>query len=87
MKLTISFTLLLLGCAACAQNKEDVKFRFNDCVKVTKGFYKDCYGRVKDAHINDEYTVYLTCDGDTNIIRVISADDLQSEKDDTCGDR
>ena len=37
------FLAMFLGLACYAA---EPKFKFNDCVKVTKGFYLDCYGHV-----------------------------------------
>lgn len=33
------------------------RFHFKDCVKVVKGFYRNCLGTVEDMNGNDHYYV------------------------------
>lgn len=56
-----SMMFLMLSLAAYAA---EPKFHFKECVKVTKGFYKDCKGRV-DSYLDYDknYNVDLNCKG------------------------
>jgi hypothetical protein len=64
---------LILGSSALGASR-DTKFVFNESVKVTNGFYKDCCGHVKSFNVNS-YNVEGTCRHE-NFIADIEQTDL-----------
>jgi hypothetical protein len=84
----LKLILLLIVCnGSCAVHAQE-KFHYDDCVKVNKGFYEGCVGRIKEGHFNDSsYMVYLTCKGGDTTIQSIDAVDLDLQKDEACNNR
>lgn len=58
------------------------KFTFNECVKVTQGFYKDCKGRLQDWDESSlTYRVRLdACNGSNAIAQIEEFSLVRCEK-------
>jgi hypothetical protein len=90
MRLVITIVLLnvilLLMLVFANTYAAETKLHYDDCVKVNKGFYEGCVGRVKEAHQDsNSYTVYLTGkDGDT-VFEDMDASNLMAQPDSVCG--
>lgn len=80
--LTAGLILISQGCSPARAAAPEL--RFGDCVIITKGFFKDCFGRVNDRY-PVEYSVSAVCQrGKHNSFKdiVVFKDDL--EKSDKC---
>ena len=53
----LKYFVLLLIASTCFAYEQ--KFHFMDCVKVNKGFYKDCKGKVTQFYGIDMYEVAI----------------------------
>jgi hypothetical protein len=79
----------LVICAFCTAHAgpKQPKLHYDDCVKVTSGFYKDCVGLVKGVYSPDSgsttYEVNLTCKADATV-QDIEENNLQLQKDEAC---
>lgn len=65
----------------------DPKFHYGDCVKVTEGFYRGCFGRVRDMHFGDTYEVSLRCkvsNGTNYITQAVDAKNLIAIEEKNC---
>lgn len=70
--------ILLLTIPCLASQEKEPKFHFEDCVKVKRGFYKDCYGKVEQFYYGS-YTVDVDCK-DTRFSFDFQEDNLQLAK-------
>ena len=81
------FILLALSVPlARAEDTTNSKFHFGDCVRVIKGFYQGCRGRVKDMHFGEQYEVYLTCKNGDHTIQYTEGSNLELLSDAACKD-
>lgn len=77
------YVFIMLFVALCALAGEP-KFHYQDCVTVTSGFYRGCYGRVRavDRLISTQnvtaYDVSLTCKYNTNTYQILEEYELEA---------
>ncbi len=79
----------LLICAFCTANAAPLKtkFHFDDCVKVTDGFYRDCTGFVKEVYViggGNMYEVSMRCKLEDTLTQTVEEKNLQLQDDKVC---
>jgi hypothetical protein len=88
MKYLLAFLVFLaIMVPVTARSGDEPEFHYGDCVKVMRGFYSGCHGRIGGYSGNNDYEITLSCPHGGGVVATLKSSEFKVQPQGICRDQ